>query len=175
MVRRFHIALLAASFVGLCTGCVERRFRVESNPPGAYLFVNNQPIGPTPIDVPFLFYGDYEMRLVKDGFQTKVVKQPVPTPWYEYPIAEFFSENAWPFQITDIRPLYYELNPAIQPNLEELKAEAEELRNRGKALPAPRYPEPKKERPAGPPRPEATLPAPRGTPSFPAPKHDPPQ
>ena len=169
MQGRTNSVLFAIAAFILLSGCVERRFRVESNPPGAYLYVNNQPIGPTPVDVPFLFYGDYEIRLVKDGYQTKVVKQPVPTPWYEYPIIEFFSENAWPFQITDIRPLYFELDPAIQPNLEELKAEAEELRNRGKALPPPRYPDEKKERPVGKSRPNATLPPPRESPPLPAP------
>lgn len=160
--RAVSVWVAVAAFI-LLPGCVERRFRVESNPPGAYLFVNNEPKGPTPVDVPFIFYGDYEIRLVKDGYQTKVIKQPVPTPWYEYPIAEFISENFWPFQITDIRPMYFELEPALQPNLEELKAEAEELRMRGKALPPPRYPDEKKEKKPVQSRPDAMLPPPRET------------
>ena len=53
MVRRFACVLLAATTARV-TGCVERRFRVETNPPGAYVTVNNKPVGPSPVDVPVL-------------------------------------------------------------------------------------------------------------------------
>jgi PEGA domain len=163
MARRvvFAVAVLA-----LVTGCVERRFRVESNPPGAYLYINNTPYGPTPIDVPFLYYGNYDVMLVKEGYETKKVKQPVPPPWYQYPVIDFFAETLYPGQLTDIRPLFYELEPVCQPNLELLKAEGEELRRRGAALPPPRYPDQKRDRPtdgSAPPPKEAVLPPPRET------------
>ncbi len=181
MVRRLSIAIFAVAVVGLSTGCVERRFRVESNPPGAYVYVNNVPYGPTPVDVPFLFYGDYDIQLQKDGYQTLRVKQPISTPWYEYPLVDFFSENFWPFQITDQRPLFYEMEPVLVPNLELLKAEGEDLRRRTGDLPKPRYPEVSKEKaasqpgdkkglpPPAPPPVEA-LPPPRPIPGLPAPK-----
>jgi PEGA domain len=159
--------VLAVAVLPLLTGCVERRFRVESNPPGAYLYINNTPYGPTPVDVPFLFYGDYDVMLVKEGYETKKVKQPVPAPWYEYPVIDFFSEALYPGQLTDIRPLFYELEPVCEPNLDRLKAEGEELRRRGAALPPPRYPEQKREQPAEhrAPPPGAILPPPREMPA----------
>ena len=169
---RIAIPLLAC----LLTGCVERRFRVESNPPGAYVYVNNVPHGPTPVDVPFLFYGDYEIKLVKDGYETLKVKQNVSTPWYQYPIVDFFSESLWPWQITDIRPFQYDLVPVLQPNLEILKAEAEELRARGKEVAKPRYPDPREDKPTDKPspkepaKPTEALPTPRETPVLPVPK-----
>lgn len=186
MGRRTAGLIVALSAVAL-TGCVERRFRVESNPPGAYVFVNNVPWGPTPVDVPFLFYGDYDILLVKEGYQTQRVRQPVKAPWYEYPFIDFISESLLPIQLTDIRPLYYEMEPTIQPNLELLKVAAEELRRRGTALPKPRYPEMDKKKdpdrpakkgnppptPGGPPtvdpRTEA-LPPPRELPGIPTPR-----
>ena len=178
MVRRFTIAIFAIAMLSLSTGCVERRFRVESNPPGAYVSVNNVPYGPTPVDIPFLFYGDYQIELKKEGFQTLVVKENIRTPWYQWPLVDFFSESVWPAQITDIRPLRYDLEPAIQPNLDLLKAEGEELRIRGHALPPPRYPDidkkekkdkkdskgPKKDAPSGTPTKPDTLPSPRELP-----------
>jgi hypothetical protein len=168
--------IVAVGALSLLTGCVERRFRVESNPPGAYLYINNTPYGPTPVDVPFLFYGDYDVMLVKEGFQTKKVKQPVPAPWYEYPVIDFFSEALYPGQLTDIRSLYYEMEPVCQPNLDLLKAEGEELRKRGAALPPPRYPEKKREQPPDrtAPPPEAVLPPPRETPGMLPPPGGPP-
>jgi len=174
---RIAIPLLAC----LLTGCVERRFRVESNPPGAYVYVNNVPHGPTPVDVPFLFYGDYEIKLVKEGYETLKVKQNVSTPWYQYPVVDFFSESLWPWQITDIRPLLYEMEPVLQPNLEILKAQAEELRGRAKELPKPRYPDPRKDTPTDQPTPKnprqptEALPIPRESPVLPVPKAGEPQ
>jgi hypothetical protein len=173
MVRRTYLALMAVAAVGLLTGCVERRFRVESSPPGAYLYMNNTPYGPTPVDVPFLYYGDYDVTLVKEGFQTLKVKEPVSPPWYQYPIIEFFAEVLYPGQLTDIRVLAYEMECVVQPNLEVLKAEGEELRRQGAALPAPRYADPKSDQPAEsrlPFQPGAMLPPPRETPVLPTPR-----
>lgn len=170
MVRRTSVVVFALAAILLSTGCVERRFLIESSPPGAYVYVNNTPYGPTPIDVPFLFYGDYDVQLVKEGFQTKRVKQPVSTPWWGYPIIDFWSENVWPLQITDIRPLYYEMEPIVQPNLELLKTEGEELRSRSALLPPPRYPDSRKNKPTERPvAPGETLPPPRELPGLPPP------
>jgi hypothetical protein len=181
MLRRPLIAIFAVAVAGLSTGCVERRFRVESNPPGAYVSVNNIPYGPTPVDVPFLFYGDYDVQLQKDGYQTLRVKQPVKPPWYEYPLVDFFSENFWPMKITDERPLCYDLEPVLVPNLELLKAEGEGLRRRAADLPKPRYPDSRKDTPVDQPRkkkdapppappPAEALPPPKEVPGVPAPK-----
>lgn len=149
MPRSTLCALFAAVVVALLPGCVERRFRIESNPPGAYVTVNDIPYGPTPVDVPFIYYGDYDILLMKDGFQTQRIKQPVPAPWYQYPPFDFFAESVWPRQITDIRPLTFEMEPLPPPNLIQLKAEAVELRQRALTLPPPRYPDlDKEDRPA---------------------------
>src|SRR5580693_4048976 len=56
-------ALLIAT-VG--TGCVERRYVVTSDPPGALVFRNGVPLGPTPVDDFYVYYGEYDITLVKD-------------------------------------------------------------------------------------------------------------
>lgn len=172
MLRRLSIAIFAAVAASLSTGCVERRFRVESNPPGAYVYINNVPRGQTPVDVPFIFYGDYDIQLQKEGYQTLRVKQPVKPPWYEYPIVDFVSENFWPGKITDQRPLVYDLEPVIVPNLELLKAEGEELRRKAKDLPKPRYPDSRKDTPVDQPRrpKDAPQPTPPPADALPPPK-----
>jgi hypothetical protein len=172
MPRRTACALIAVAAVALLPGCVERRFRIESNPPGAYVLVNNVPHGPTPVDVPFIYYGDYDIVLMKDGFVTKRIKENIRAPWYQYPPLDFFSESFWPHQITDLRPLLYEMEPLPPPNLVQLKAEAAELRQRGQVLPPPRYPEMgKRDTPAKGPNPAkkenpAELPPPRPIPDM---------
>lgn len=161
MKCRVLISIAFAVVVPMLTGCVERRFRIESTPPGAYVYVNNVPYGPTPVDVPFVYYGDYDLTLMKEGFQTKRIKQPVSPPWYQYPPIDFFSESVWPFQVTDARPLHYDLEPTAPPDLDQLRAEANELRRRSRDLPEPRYPPEKFQK--GPPPPPAPPPAPRST------------
>lgn len=158
MVRRLSIAIVAVALVAVNTGCVERRFRIESNPPGAYVYVNNKSYGTTPVDVPFLFYGDYEIELQKEGYQTLKIKQPVKPPWYEYPVVDFFSENLVPLKITDQRPFCYDLEPVLVPNLEILKAQGEELRMRASGLPKPRYPDSRKDTPIDEPRKKKDVP-----------------
>jgi PEGA domain len=162
MVRRTACVLLAV-VAALLTGCVERRFRVETNPPGAYVTVNNKPIGPSPVDVPFLYYGHYDILIQKEGYQTQRIREHVKAPWYGYPPFDLVVENFFPFEVQDFRVFCYEMQPAIVPNAEQLKAEGDGYRQRAAALPAPRYPEePKEKDKRGPPPPSpAVLPPPR--------------
>src|SRR5690349_18204970 len=168
MVRRFACVALAVA-AALLTGCVERRFRVETNPPGAYVTVNNKPVGPSPVDVPFLYYGQYDILIQKDGYQTQRIHEWVKAPWYAYPPADLIAENFVPLEIQDFRVFCYEMRPAVVPNLEQLKAEGDGYRQRADNLPPPRYPdEPKRPKNPPPPPPPAALPVPREGPIPPS-------
>ena len=163
MLRRAACVLLAAA-AALFSGCVERRFRVETTPPGAYVTVNNKPVGPAPVDVPFLYYGYYDILIEKEGFQTKHIREHVTAPLYAYPPFDLITENFLPLEIQDFRVFTYDLECAIQPNLDQLKAEGEEYRQRAANLPPPRYPEPPPKKNPPMPPPPAALPTPRQTP-----------
>jgi len=114
--RRFW--LLGLLVVGGAVGCVERRMVVQSDPPGAIVYdEKNQPIGGSTADKPFIFYGKYTFRLVKDGYETLVVDQQVKSPWselrwYEWPGLDFVAENLIPWTIRDVRYFKYTLQPA---------------------------------------------------------------
>ena len=73
------LALLAA---GLSSGCVTRRMMITSDPPGAQVYVDGQPIGATPVERPFVYYGKYRYRLVKDCYQPLDV-EPQSGEWHE--------------------------------------------------------------------------------------------
>src|SRR6187431_1684917 len=92
---------------------VRRRLNVNSNPQGALVYVDNQQIGTTPCAVDFTYYGTREIRLIKPGFETLTVKQPIPTPWYEYPPLDFISENLVASKIRDNRTVTYDLAPQL--------------------------------------------------------------
>ena len=120
---------------GMLSGCVERRFVITSNPPGATVYREGMQLGVTPVDDPFVYYGDREYILVLDGFDTLKVKQKVPPPWYQIPPLDFISENLWPFKIRDTRrPEPYLLQPLQSPNPNQVIDRAQQLRNSGRAI-----------------------------------------
>ena len=109
-------------------GCVRRRLMVRSNPPGAMVYVDNQLIGTTPCATDFVYYGTREVRLVKSGFETLSVNQPIPAPWYEVPPLDFVSENLVTKKIQDFRTVSYDLTPQVIVPTEQLLSRGEELR-----------------------------------------------
>jgi len=142
------------------TGCVDRRYVVTSDPPGAVVYKNGQPLGATPVDDHFTYYGDYEFVLVKDGYETTKRVEHFRTPWYQYFPIDFFAENLWPSRVVDVHRFNVEMQPVAAVRTDVLLDQAQNLRNRGHAIAPP-------EATVGTPPPASTPPA-VGTP-LPAP------
>ncbi|QDT00662.1 PEGA domain-containing protein [Adhaeretor mobilis] len=122
------LAVFALLCLVLMPGCVRRRLLVRSNPPGATVYVDNQQIGTTPCATNFVYYGTREIRLVKPGYETLTINQPIPAPWYELPPLDFISENLIPREIQDYRTLSYNLQPQVLVPTDQLLGRAEQLR-----------------------------------------------
>jgi len=105
---------------------------IRSNPPGAMAWVDDYPVGTTPVSVNYTYYGTRKIRLVKEGYETFTVMQPLPTPWYEFPPLDFFSENLVPGEIHDRRDLCYQLRPQLVAPNAQLLGRAEQLRAQGR-------------------------------------------
>ena len=120
-------------------GCVTRRLTVRSNPPGAMVYIDDYEIGPTPVSVPYTYYGTRKIVLVKDGFETLTVMQNIPAPWDEWFPLDFISENVVPVEIRDQRTVDYNLVPKLMLPRESVRARGEELRlqTQGSATMAP--------------------------------------
>jgi hypothetical protein len=101
---------------------------VRSNPPCALVYVDNQQIGTTPCSVDFTYYGTREIRLVKPGYETLTVNQPIPMPWYQIPPLDFASENLVPTKIRDNRTVTYNLAPQLIVPTAQLLDRANQLR-----------------------------------------------
>lgn len=144
------VALLGLLTCSLA-GCVDRRFLVESLPPGAMVHVNGKPVGPAPADIPFTHYGKYQFTLVRDGYQTLVVEEDIRAPWYAWFPLDFVTENLLPWTMRDVRHLQYTLHPLQVVPPEAVLERAQILRSRGQGvgIPAP---------PPGPPVPGPALP-----------------
>ena len=101
--RTFLVSLLALAPL-VPVGCVERKFVVVSNPSGATVLVNNQPLNTyTPADGSFLYHGNYHITVIADQYERLDVNQPVPAKWYDYPPLDFIAENLIPWTIHDNR------------------------------------------------------------------------
>jgi hypothetical protein len=135
---RWPAAVVLLVGTGLCFGCVERRYTIRSDPPGATVIVNGEEIGPAPASKSFVFYGDREITLMLDGYQTRTVIQPINAPWWDNLLTEFFTENLIPLSLRDEREFKYQLVPAESPLQGELRDRAESLRSEARVLPKPR-------------------------------------
>ena len=127
--RPQRLAVFAVIAVALALpGCLHRRLMVRSDPPGAVVFVDDYEIGTTPVSHDFTYYGTRKIRLIKDGYETLTVLQPIPAPWYEWPPIDFFSENFVPGEIRDYHTLTYRLTPQVVVPVDQLRQRGEQLR-----------------------------------------------
>ncbi len=129
------VALVAAT--GL-SGCVERRYTIRTDPPGALVIVNGEPIGTTPVSRSFTFYNDRTFRIIKEGYATKDLVAPFPPPWYDNIVTEFFTENVIPYTFRDEIEFNYTLEPAVPADSFEVRDRGEAIRAEGQAAPIPR-------------------------------------
>ena len=144
MLFRSTWARVVCCRLGLCaiavllssSGCVHRRLTVNSNPPGARVLIDGEEVGETPTSIDFTHYGTREIVLQKDGYETLKTLQRVPTPWYQIPGIDFFSDNLLPFQLTNRHEFTYQLQPSsqIMPT-QELLGRANGLRTEAHAGP----------------------------------------
>jgi hypothetical protein len=147
---------------------------IRSNPPGALVYVDDYHVGTTPVSTNFTYYGTRKIRLVKDGYETLTVMQPIATPWYEIPPLDFFTENLLPGELRDRRTLSYQLRPQTVVRTEQLLGRAEQLRARGQmpvALAPPAFSSPIPDRGSpsfvSPPGPLESIPPPQAQPLHP--------
>jgi hypothetical protein len=157
-MKRTAWLALALVVAGLQAGCVTRRVMITSDPPGAIVYRNGQPLGPTPVEESFVYYGRYQYRLVLDGYQPVDVEKNFDVPWYEYPGLDFIFENLVPFSFRDVQQLHVQM-VALQPvRPDDVRAAAENLRQRGKTIGPPANAPPPR-RPRNPPPPAVVPPA----------------
>ncbi len=67
----------------LFAGCSQRVIQITSEPNGAIVTLNDVELGRTPLETEFTYYGDYDVRLRKAGYEPLRTKQTAWTPLYE--------------------------------------------------------------------------------------------
>ena len=127
-------SLLIWSVVGLITviilsGCVERQLTINTVPQGALVALNDEQIGESPVTVPFNWYGDYNVRISKEGFETLKTHRKLKGPWYDKFPFDLFAQVLNPKRIVDSYEWTFELAKKQQPTREELISEAKQLKS----------------------------------------------
>lgn len=130
--RSIPAALVLAGAAGAMGGCLERRIAITSEPDGAIVWINDQEVGRTPVDTGFTFYGTYDVRVRKEGYEPVSGPRDAVAPWYEYPGPDLVA-SALPIPIRSTVRWHYVLSP-LPPNTDEARTDlverAEALRER---------------------------------------------
>ena len=112
----------------LLAGCVERKLTINTEPQGALVILNDEEIGESPVTVNFNWYGDYWVRIRKEGYETLDTHRELKGPWYDDFPFDFFAQIISPKRIVDSYEWTFTLAPQIHPTREELIRDAEELK-----------------------------------------------
>ena len=139
------LSLVCIIGVVALTGCVDRRFVVATNVPGAQVSIDGRTLGPAPVDATYDYAGWYEFRANAPGYEPLVQRHRFQHKWYDYPGLDFFAEVLWPLRIEDVRYVNLELVPAQPIKPEELLSQADAMRARAASLPPPSVPDDKPE------------------------------
>lgn len=130
MIRHWLISLILAGIGTLgVVGCVERRVTVNTEPKGALVYLNDKEVGRTPVTVPFEWYGDYDVIIRKEGYETIKTHEKVTKPWYQYFPIDFFAEILWPATIYDEHYMDFDLKRYEPTDTKELGERALEMRS----------------------------------------------
>lgn len=110
IITKLFALVAAITVLALLTGCIRSRVVITSEPPNAKVTFQKQERGETPLEIPFIWYWYYDVKLEKPGYQTleKVEYLPAP-PWFVMPL-DFLLE-LMPFPIRDTHPRHYVLTP----------------------------------------------------------------
>jgi len=126
--RVLKIPVVILITILILTGCVERRLTINTEPQGAVVFLNDEEIGVSPVTVSFEWYGDYNVRISKEGYQTLKTHRKPARPWYDSFPFDFFAGVLNPKRIVDTYEWTFELAPLQQPTREELIEKAQALK-----------------------------------------------
>jgi hypothetical protein len=133
--RFLGLSILTLS--ALLSGCVERQLTVTSEPPNALVYVNGKELGRTPIETDFLWYGNYDVQVRKEGFETLKTESQVTAPWWQWVPLDLIAE-LMPWHPTDRKSLHYTLSesPPLDSPAEALIGRANELKLQIESPPA---------------------------------------
>lgn len=92
-------------------GCAQRIIAITSEPEGALVTLNDVQVGRTPVEVEFTYFGVYDVRLSKPGFEPLSTSAEAKAPLHEWPIVDIFAAAIPTKKVTRI-DWHFTLEPA---------------------------------------------------------------
>ena len=111
-------------------GCVRRTVTINTDPQEARVILNDEEVGTSPVSVDFTWYGDYDVTIRKEGYETLHTHHRLDAPWYQLPVIDFFAEALVPFTVHDRQEMYFSLAEAKPIDRDQLVKDAVEFRDR---------------------------------------------
>jgi hypothetical protein len=124
----FVLTIIGLVTVTILSGCVERRLTINTKPQGAMVLLNDEEIGDSPVTVSFEWYGDYNVAIRKEGFETLKTHRKLKAPLHDGFPFDFFANTLNPNRIVDEYEWTFDLEPKKEINRNELIHNAEELK-----------------------------------------------
>jgi hypothetical protein len=92
-------------------GCARRSLTITSDPSAALVYLNGEEIGRTPLTYDFEWYGNYDVMLREDGFETLKTHRNLKAPAGAIPPFDLLGEllgvkdrRQWHFKMTPANP-----------------------------------------------------------------------
>jgi hypothetical protein len=126
-MNKYSIVLFLLGFLTL-SGCVERKLTINTRPEGAVVFLNDEEIGQSSVTVNFNWYGDYRVRIDKEGYETLNTHRELKGPWYDHFPFDFFAQIVIPNRIVDSYEWSFDLSAAKEINRNELIENARQMK-----------------------------------------------
>ncbi len=123
------LLVMGALAAAVLAGCVERKLTINTEPQGALVTLNDQQVGTSPVTVSFNWYGNYQVRLQKDGYETLDTARRLKAPLHDYPPFDLCAELFYPGVIRDNYEWAFDLTPKQYPTRDELIEKADALRS----------------------------------------------
>lgn len=102
------LAVLLAAALG---GCAQKIIEITTEPSGALVTLNDVPVGRTPLQTEFTYYGDYDIQIRKDGFEPIRTKATASTPIYERPPLDLATS---PIPYETVVRWHFNMEPALE-------------------------------------------------------------
>jgi hypothetical protein len=130
-MRKYSLTIEIMCFmatIAFLTGCVERKLTINTRPNDAIVVLNDEEVGKSPVTVNFNWYGDYKVRISKEGYQTLNTHRELKRPWYDGFPFDFFAQVLNPERIIDSYEWTFKLEKKKQIGRDELIGNAQSLR-----------------------------------------------
>lgn len=120
--------LVMLSLLLVACAPAQRRIIVTSDPSGARVHLNDVDVGVTPVEVDFTYFGTYDVRLAKPGFEPLHEARKAEAPLHEWPGVDLIAMAIPGQEVTEIA-WHFVLSPS-ETDPEGLIERAREVRGK---------------------------------------------